>query len=342
MATYHIGADVDSRITELAVLGDRGLTYFRVPTAIPPLLDVLQTVPRRKILIAEEGPMADWLYRNLAGAVDEMVICDPRRNKLVSQDGDKTNRIDGKKLAELSRAGLLRAVYHSDCQERVVLKQWVSLYHDRVRQAVREVNKLRARCRMWGLRPPRGCLRNPKVREEWLKNLDCGLEGQLRVLLLSLDCLSQQVQRCRREMVRRGKAYDVIARWQEVPGIGLIRATTFLAYMDTPWRFASRKKVWRYCGVGLQRFASGTDKWGREKPGRVRLAWAVNKRLKDVVMGGTLSAIHQGDNVIAQGYRERMAAGMSKSNSRHTAGRKLLDRMMAMWKTGSAYAADMA
>jgi transposase len=342
MTTYHIGADVDSRITELAVLGGRAIKYFTVPTTIPPLLELLKSLPGRKVLVMEEGPMADWLCRSLRPVVDEMVICDPRRNKLIYQGGDKTNRIDAKKLAELAQAGLLQPVHHSDSQDRICLKQWVSLYLDRVAQAVREINKIRARCQMWGLRPPRGALRNPAVRHPWLKTLDAALAGQLRLLFLAFDAMSEIVCRCRQELARRGKGYEIVARWQKLPGVGLIRSVTFLAYMDTPWRFASRKKVWRYCGVGLQRFASGTDKRGREKVGSLRLAWAVNKRLKNVVMGATMSAINQGDNVIAQGYKERIAKGMTPGNARHTAARKQLDRMMAIWKTGSEYSPDLA
>jgi transposase len=337
MTTYHIGADVDSRITELAVWDGRSLRHYTVPTAIPPLLEVLKTVPRKKVLVFEEGPMADWLCRHLRAAVDELVICDPRRNKLICQDGDKTNRIDARKLAELSRAGMLRPVHHSDSQERICLKQWVSLYLDRVEQAVREINKVRARCRMWGVRPPRGAVRNPKVREPWLKTLEGALAGQLRLLFLTFDAVAETVRRCRQELGRRAVGYEVVARWQELPGVGLIRAVTFLAYLDTPWRFASRQKVWRYCGVGLQRFASGTDKWGREKPGSLRLAWAANKRLKNAVMGATLSALQQGDNALARGYQERLARGMSPGNARHAMARKQLDRLMAMWKSGSAY-----
>ena len=92
----------------------------------------------------------------------------------------------------------------------------------------------------------------------------------------------------------------------------------------------------------MQRFASGTDKWGREKTGSLRLAWAANKRLKDVVMGATLSAINQGDNVLARGYQGRIARGMSPGNARHAMARKQIDRLMAMWKTGSAYHPDWA
>ena len=29
----------------------------------------------------------------------------------------------------------------------------------------------------------------------------------------------------------------------ELPGVGLIRASTFVAYVDTPWRFASKQAL---------------------------------------------------------------------------------------------------
>ena len=56
--------------------------------------------------------------------------------------------------------------------------------------------------------------------------------------------------------------YKIIKFWSRLPGIGLVRATTLFAYLDTPWRFRKKNKLWKYCGVGLQRTTSGTDKKG--------------------------------------------------------------------------------
>jgi hypothetical protein len=41
------------------------------------------------------------------------VVCNPRRNALL-KEGSKSDKIDARKLAELLRAGLLRAVYHGE------------------------------------------------------------------------------------------------------------------------------------------------------------------------------------------------------------------------------------
>jgi transposase len=112
MATHYIGADVDCNTTVLAVrCGRKVVAEYRVPTSIPALSAALDRIPGPKHLTIEEGSMADWLYRNLHGRVREMIVCDPRRNRLIVGDGDKTNAIDAKKLAELLQGGNVRAVY---------------------------------------------------------------------------------------------------------------------------------------------------------------------------------------------------------------------------------------
>lgn len=344
MPTHYIGADVDCNTTVLAVrCGRKVVAEYRVPTTIPDLARLLDQIRNPKHLTLEEGPMADWLYRNLCGRVKEMIVCDPRRNRLIVGDGDKTNPIDAGKLAELLQGGNVRPVYHGATQARMELKQWVSLYHDRVQQAVREVNKLRARARMHGLRLPRGFLKRVAVRPAWLKQ-DCpaALAGQLAVLLLGYDSTVSQVVRCRRELARRVQDDEVVARWQAVPGIGLIRAVTFLAYVDTPWRFGRRSKLWKYCGVGLERSSSGTDKRGRDKPGRLQVCQACNHRLKDVVLGAATSALRQEDNKFCLLYQNLIRKGVHDGNARRAVARKLIDTLVGMWKTGSPYVPDLA
>lgn len=338
MATSYIGADVDSKMTELAVDNGREIRRYRVPTAIPPLKEVLAEIGGRKKLTFEEGPMAQWLYRNLKQDVDELIVCDPRRNRLITDDGDKADPIDAGKLAELLRGRHLRAVYHSDDDQQVLLKQWVSLYHDRVREAVRQINKIRARCRMHGMRPPRGAVRNEAIWERWIAEIkEHPVAGQLRMLWTGLVANRHQVRTARAMLGRMAKQYPVLDAWRELPGVGLIRAVTLLSYLDTPWRFASPKKLWKYCGVGLQRKASGTDKHGRPKPGALKLAYRVNRRLKEAVVGAARSAINQGDNVFADYYGRLIRKGIHEANAWHAVSRKQLTVMWGMWKTGSRF-----
>jgi hypothetical protein len=59
----------------------------------------------------EEGTSAAWSYALLKPHVTRVLVCDPRRNALLKV-GNKTDRIDARKLSELLRSNLLRPVFH--------------------------------------------------------------------------------------------------------------------------------------------------------------------------------------------------------------------------------------
>jgi hypothetical protein len=61
----------------------------------------------------EEGTWAAWLYDVLQPHVQEVVVCNPRRNALL-KEGSKSDKVDTRKLADLLRTGMLRPVYHRE------------------------------------------------------------------------------------------------------------------------------------------------------------------------------------------------------------------------------------
>jgi len=273
MATYYIGADVHTNNTELAV-EQRGriVARYSVPTTIPAISTVLGSLEGRKIFAMEEGPMAGWLYRNLNQEVETFVVSEPRHNKLIAGEGDKDDKIDAGKLAILLRGNYLKSVHHTSDDHRAHLKHWINLYHDRIRDAVRDINKIRACCRMHGVRIPRKVVRNPVRRHQWLSGLDNPvLKAQLHMFWIGYDATKEQVELAKKQFSSYARQYPIIKSWCELPGVGMIRATTIFAYLDTPWRFKNRAKLHKYCGVGLVRASSGTDKKGRPKPARLKL-----------------------------------------------------------------------
>lgn len=344
MKTHYIGADVHSNNTELAIEHNGNIiSRHSLPTSITAIKQVLMSLTGKKFLTFEEGPMAGWLYRNLKNTVDEIIVCDPRRNKLICSDGDADDRIDAAKLASLLRGKYLRSVYHSEDYSLVLLKEWVCLYHDRVRDAVRMINKIRARCRMNGLSIPRIVIRDPSKRQKWFTVIqNKSLAAQLNMLWLSYDAITKQVMDARRHLARLSKLYPIIKSWSDLPGIGTIRAVTLFAFLDTPFRFAHKNKLWKYCGVGLERQASGKDKKGKPKPARLQLAWAVNRTLKNVCLGAALTAINQRNNIFKSDYERMIHEGITPSNARHTVARKMLTVMWGMWKANSQFNQDLA
>jgi transposase len=339
MDTSYIGADVDCKMTELAVTrSGEVIRRDRVPTDIVSLREFLATVKGPKIMVMEEGPMSGWLYRNLRGDVDRFVVCDPRRNKAVYDDGDKADPLDAEALGQLQRGGFTREVYHSVDEERVALKEMVALYHDRVQDAVRQVNKLRAQARAYGARVPSMALAHQRIRASWMETVQPeALRERLAILWQGWDMVRSQSKMAKVNLSRRAQKEPAIAAWQDVPGIGLIRAATLYAYLDTPWRFATEKKLYKYCGLGLKRTASGTDKNGRPKEGRLCLYRRANHRLKDCLLGAAVGAMSGGENPFRQYYRKCLGEGMTQSNARHALGRKILRVLWGLWKTSRRY-----
>ncbi len=330
MSVYYIGMDVHCKFTVIAVQrAGKIVQRFKVPTTVQSIRQTLGTISGGKYVALEEGPMAGWLYRNLRDYVDRITVSDPRRNKLIASDGQKDDKIDAEKLAALLRGGYLKPVHHSKDQLHVELKRWAGIYHDRVREATRCINKIRAQARMEGVRITRRVILDPAHRKRVLKELSNKMFSErIELLCIGYDSVSYQARLSRNRFVRLSRRNSIVRKWSELPGIGDIRAATLLAYLETPWRFSRKNRLWKYCGVGLVYNGSAGV-------GRLRVPWAVNKKLKNVVMGAALTAVRSKSNEYRSYYERMLKAGVLAGNARRSVARKLLTVMWGMWKQQS-------
>ncbi len=332
---YTIGADTHCGFTELATVspGGRLVGRDRCPTTIAALVKVVAEVRRPRVMVIEEGPIADWLLRGLSERGERVVVCDPRRNHLIAKDSDKDDPIDAEKLAQLARGGFIKEIHHAESFDRVAFKRRVALYHDQVRHRVREANRLMAQCRQLGVFLHE---KNFAEREQWR---DCQVRLPIhKVVRADLELLWQgyhhavtQVTKIRRNLLTSARKNKVIRRFTQVPGVRWIRAATFFAYVDTPFRFKRKQALWRYMGIGLERRGSG------EGPMLVRVSRCANRVLKNVILGAALSAIASGKNPFAEQHRGWLKDGISPRNARRNVARSLAAVMWGMWKTGDDY-----
>ena len=338
MPTSYIGADVDCKMTELAVEENQKIVYrSRVKTTIPALREELAKFGGKKILILEECSLASWLYRNLQGYATEIAVCDPRRNSLIYKDGDKADDLDAADLAALHRGGFTRLVHHPIDENRQALRDVVALYHDRVRQKVREINKFYAACYGHGWMVAKKDFLHPDRRQKCFDLLPNNLREQLEILAVGVDSVVYQAQQARKLLIRRARKFETIKNWNELPGVSWIRSSTLFAYLDTPWRFKTTKRLWKYCGVGLCRFASGSDKNGIPRTGKLKMHRYVNRKLKAAILGAAMDAIKLDGNEFSEHYERMVRYGVTPKNARHTVGRKMLTLMSGMWKTDTQY-----
>lgn len=73
--------------------------------------DFLKVLRGTILVTFEEGMQAAaWLYEMVKPVAAEVIVWNPRRNKLLAV-GNKADRVDAHKLAELLRCGQLKPVY---------------------------------------------------------------------------------------------------------------------------------------------------------------------------------------------------------------------------------------
>ncbi len=335
---YYIGLDAHSRSCDFAVVRENGKLVKRMAcrTAIDQLAGFLKTIPRPRYLVFEEGPMADWLWRNLREWVDDVTVCDPFRNHLIAKDGDKDDPIDAAKLADLFRGGFVKAVHHCESFEQAVFKQHVQLYHDRVRHRVAESHRLRCLLKRHGVMASASSFDHDEQWAEVLEELpkNATLRQDVALLRQALVAATLQEEAMRRRLQQRARANDVIRRFQEVPGIAWIRAATIYVFLDTPWRFRSKAALWKYLGIGLERRGSGSGPLLLQVPKRV------NRLLKSTILGAAKTAAALDDNPFAVQYRRYLEQGLSKRLARRSVARSLSAVLWGLWKNGSAYCPD--
>jgi transposase len=335
---HFMGLDTHGQSCELAVANHHGDIVRRDPCAtnIPALVELIDQVPRPRGLCIEEGPLADWLWRNLRTHVDEMIVCEPRRNRLIAEDGDKDDPVDAGKLAQLYRGGYVKPVHHPESLEQAIFKQHVLLYHQRVSRRVAEGHRARCLLRRHGIIIREKDFARAEDRAALLARLpdNAVLRFDLEMLWQSYDQASAQQDEFRKLLVQRAKEVEVVQRFAELPGFGWIRAATVYVFLDTPWRFKTKASLWKYLGIGLERRTSGNG------PVRLRVPKFCNRLLKSTILGAAKTAAAQGDNPFAEQYRRWIDTGLSAKLARRNVARSLAATLWGLWKSGSAYRPD--
>src|SRR5213593_856742 len=167
----YMGMDVHQATTVVDVLDADGKPVLEtiVATEAAAIIRLLQGLSRPLRVTFEETTQAAWLHDVIRHFVAEVVVCDPRRNKLLGE-GSKADKPDARKLAELLRAGMLRSVYHGHEATRK-LKELVRAYETLSVDTERTMVRIKAIYRGRGIRTPGRGVYQLKQREQWLEQL---------------------------------------------------------------------------------------------------------------------------------------------------------------------------
>lgn len=290
----------------------------------------------------EEGAQAAWLYELLAPLVAEVVVCNPRENKLLKA-GNKSDHIDIGKLGRLLRLGELKPVYQG-AKSNQGLKHLAHSYQELVADTTRTKNRLKAVYRGRGISCKGEGIYGHEQRERWLAKLETKeMRTRAGALFSQLDYLAQLSSQAEKKMCSAARTNSAYKWISSVPGIGPIRTAQILATAITPLRFRGKRQFWPYCGLAVITRTSSDYEWvngqarRKRKPIQTRgLNQNHNRTLKAVFKGATVSAVQQHAEV-KEYYQGLCAKGMRPEMAQLTVARKLAAIMLSLWKKGELY-----
>jgi transposase len=336
---HYIGIDCHITTLEFAVVDETGrlVKAERVDTSKKNLITFIKGIKSPRVVYIEEGTLAGWILETCTGYGEKLVITNPKVNRWISSSGQKNDKLDAVKLAQLARGGYIKEVHHSVGQRRR-FRELILAYHDTVRSGTRIKNKIKAKFRGNGIQCSGETIYKKRYREEWRKKLpdDQGLLMIVDNLWLQMDQFEEAEREILAAVKGQARQYPEIKQFQALSGVGFITAATISAILETPWRFANKRKVWMYAGLGIVRRGSG------EKVYSEKLTKDYNRLLKYAIKQAAAAAIQANDNPFRRKYLEiTLLHGVASHRAKLTIARDMLAVMLAMWRKGEEYRPEL-
>lgn len=271
----------------------------------------LRSIKGSKSITIEETRETHKLFLELVDYVDEVIIVDPYRNKLLL-DGPKNDKRDAVNLALLTRnRGLLREVHHS-MSANYEIRRIVSGYIDIVESSVRAQNQMKS-IKTYNIR---------KEVEEFLMN-------KKKEEIEFYERKRKEYEKRFKEIKKNKKEIRLL---EEVEGIGLKGAIKIIGMVIDGRRFKNEGQYLSYCGLIKYRRESGGMDYG-EKITRY------NRILKSVYKTAALAAI-EGEGVMREYYEYlTKEKRMYEHNARNAIARLIAKITLKILKTGERYKA---
>jgi transposase len=276
----HVGLDLSRTRLDFHALDEHGRTV--AVDAAPPDADGLASLahrfPGEQVWAAIESMTgARFVHDQLERAGWEVEIADAARVKGMAPLACKTDRIDARVLAELSRRELVPSIWLPQPRVREERERARFRLH-LVRHRTSLKNRIHSTLLTHGVPCPvsdlfglrgRRLLERLRLPQPWLANVEASLE--------LIDHLDSEIQRCEIELERLGADHPYIPLLMTIPGVGWVLAYTIAAEIGVIERFPSPAKLAGYTGLCPRVYQSGaSDRRGSlAKQGPRYLRWAL-------------------------------------------------------------------
>jgi transposase len=342
--TKYAGLDVHQATTVIVVREESARVIARavLPTNAMALTEFFCGIRGSLHVTFEEGTQAQWLYELLEPLVERVVVCNRRETR---RQGNKSDWHDAEELAELLRRDAVRPVYHDRAPQGAELKELGRTYVNLVEDGTRVMARLKALFRARAI-PTRGHgVYSPGQRVTWLAQLPGGaVRFRAEALYAELEVMQQLRGKAKVALITAARRHPAWSVLRAIPFLGPVRVALLLAFLQTPWRFRTKRNLWAYAGLAVTtRITAEYQLLEGRTPVRRRrtpLTRGLNRNhhpLVKAIFKSAATAATAKPGAFQDFYQQLVAHGMREELARVTLTRKLAALTLRLWKTGEAY-----
>lgn len=265
----------------------------------------------------------------------EVIVANARRVRIISESSRKDDRMDAQMLARLARVdpALLYPIRHRGegvQQHLAMIKARAGLVDGRTAL----VNTARGLTKSFGERI--GKCDADQMGVEKIEKLPAGIKSALQPLLAVVEAMTDQIQEYDRELAEIArKQYPETALLEQITGVGLLIALTFILTLDDADRFGHSRDVGCFLGLRPKRRESGQSQpqLGITKEGDVYL-----RRL--LVQGAHYILSKRGPDTDLKRWGLKLAGRGDKRAKKRAVvavARKLAVLLHHLWVSGEVY-----
>lgn len=274
----HVGMDLSRRRVDVCVLDEAGGGVW--VGEVPPDADGLRHLARawegevRGVVESMTG--ARFVHDTLEDAGWVVEVADAQRVKALAPLCVKTDRIDARVLAELSRRDLIPAIWLPPPEVRA-MRELARFRLHLVKHRTGLKNRIHSTLISYGLRvvesdlfgvAGRQALSRLDLPDMWRRTVTATLEV--------IEHLDEQVDRCDHTLRQAARQHPQVALLQTLPGVGPVLGYTIASEIGDIGRFPTAKQLVGYTGLCPRVHQSGENDWRGplSKHGPRWLRWA--------------------------------------------------------------------
>ena len=289
---------------------------------------------RRSRIALEVGTHSPWVSRLLESLGHEVIVANARRVRAISDSSRKDDKMDARLLARLARVDpeLLYPIRHRGERAQghlAMIRARAALVDARTGL----INTVRGQSKSFGERL--GACDADQMRVEKLAKQSAEIRAALEPVAGIVEQMTEKIHEYDKQLAEIARQeYPETALLEQISGVGLLIALTFILTLDDAERFRRSRDVGCYLGLRPKRKESG------ESQPQLSITKEGDVYLRRLLVQGAHYILSRGPDTDLQRWGLKLAgSGSKKAKKRAVIGvaRKLAVLLHHLWVSGEEY-----